>query len=62
MAVALFRTAQLTDMRDLETIDAELRLLAVARRFACEEYGVRASTRLEDALLDERNTIFGQLS
>jgi hypothetical protein len=42
------------DMRDLETIDSELRLLAAVRR-VCREYDGRVpSMTLVDDLLDER--------
>jgi hypothetical protein len=40
-------------MRDRETIDSELRLLAAVRRVCREEGGTVPSTRLIDALLDE---------
>jgi hypothetical protein len=41
--------------RDLEVIDAELRLLAAVRR-SIREQGGEPSTRLVDELLDERLT------
>jgi hypothetical protein len=41
-------------MRDIETIDGELRLLAAVRRTARELSGRTPSTELIDALLDER--------
>jgi hypothetical protein len=42
-------------MRDLDTIDSELRLLAAVRR-VCREQGGVPSMSLVDALLDERNS------
>jgi hypothetical protein len=41
-------------MRDLETIDSELRLLA-AVRWSIREHDGEPSSRQVDALLDERN-------
>ena len=43
-------------MRDVDTIDQELRLNAVTRA-ALRDMGVRLSTRQVDELLDERNTV-----
>lgn len=40
-------------MRDLDTIDAELRLLAAVRR-SIREHGGEPSSRQVDELLDER--------
>lgn len=45
-------TIKLTDMRDRETIDSELRLLAAARR-SVREQGRQPSSREADELLDE---------
>jgi len=50
-------SASIAIVRDLDTIDSELRLLAAVRRFVRDEYGVRASARLEDDLLDERGAL-----
>ena len=44
-------------MRDLDTIDSELRLLAAVRRVSRDEYGMVPSMRLVDALLDERREV-----
>ena len=41
-------------MRDLETIDSELRLVAALRRAARERGGPLPSIAVADALLDER--------
>jgi hypothetical protein len=41
-------------MRDLQTIDSELRLLLAIRRMIREEEGRTPSTRYIDQLLDER--------
>ncbi|WP_156767976.1 hypothetical protein [Mycobacterium sp. E1386] len=41
-------------MRDLETIDSELRLLVEIRRTVSEEEGRPPSTERIDKLLDER--------
>ena len=41
-------------MRDIETIDAELRLVAALRRAARERGGPLPSIDVADALLDER--------
>jgi hypothetical protein len=41
-------------MRDLDTIDSELRLLAAVRR-SIREHGGEPSSRQVDELLDERN-------
>ncbi len=41
-------------MRDLDTVDSELRLLAAVRR-SIREHGGEPSSRRVDALLDERN-------
>jgi hypothetical protein len=45
-------------MRDRETIDSELRLLAVVRRSICA-HGGDPSTRQVDELRDERNELTG---
>jgi len=42
-------------MRDLETIDSELRLLAAVRRVCREHSGVLPSIGPVDELLDERS-------
>ena len=42
-------------MRDIDTIDDELRLLAAVRR-SIREQGGEASSRQVDELLDERQT------
>ena len=44
-----------TAMRDIETIDSELRLVAVLRRAARERGGPLPSIHVADALLDQRN-------
>jgi hypothetical protein len=41
-------------MRDIETIDGELRLVAVLRRSLLVEHGIEPSSRHVDELLDER--------
>ena len=41
-------------MRDFDTIDSELRLLAAVRRYV-REHGIELSSRHVDELLDERN-------
>jgi hypothetical protein len=43
----------LSVVRDQETIDSELRLLAAVRR-TVREYGIEPSNRQVDELLDER--------
>jgi hypothetical protein len=45
-------------MRDLDTIDAELRLLAAVRR-SIREHGRKPSSRQVDELLDERLALCG---
>jgi hypothetical protein len=45
-------------MRDLETIDSELRLLA-AVRWSIRQHGGEPSNRQVDELLDERNKLAG---
>jgi hypothetical protein len=45
-------------MRDLDTIDSELRLLA-AVRWPIREHGGEPSSRHVDELLDERNQLIG---
>jgi hypothetical protein len=47
-------------VRDLDTIDAELRLLAAVRR-SIREHGGEPSSRQVDELLDERLTHRGRL-
>jgi hypothetical protein len=50
----LSKSLTLAAVRDLETIDSRLRLLAAVRR-VCREYDGRVpSTTLTDALLDDR--------
>jgi hypothetical protein len=44
-------------MRDIETIDAELRLVATLRRAARERAGPLPSIDVADALLDERREL-----
>jgi hypothetical protein len=44
-------------VRDLETIDSELRLLAAVRRVCREQDGILPSTGPLDELLDERRGI-----
>jgi hypothetical protein len=46
-------------MRDLETIDAELRLLAAVRRVCREQDGMLPSIGPVDELLDERGELAG---
>ena len=43
------------NVRDLEIIDSELRLLVAIRRTVCEEEGRPPSTARIDELLDERS-------
>jgi hypothetical protein len=43
-------------MRDLDTVDFELRLLAAVRR-SVREHGGQPSSHLVDELLDERNEL-----
>jgi hypothetical protein len=45
-------------MRDLETIDSELRFLAAVRR-SIREHGGEPSSHLVDELLDERSELTG---
>ncbi|MGB7868322.1 MAG: hypothetical protein WBM01_08605 [Mycobacterium sp.] len=45
-------------MRDLDTVDFELRLLAAVRR-SNREHGVEPSSRQVDELLDGRNELTG---
>jgi hypothetical protein len=45
-------------MRDVDTIDSELRLLAAVRR-SIREHGGESSSRQVDELLDERNELSG---
>ena len=45
-------------MRDLDTIDFELRLVAAMRR-CIREHGGEPSSRHVDELLDERNELTG---
>jgi hypothetical protein len=47
-------------MRDIETIDGELRLLARAWRVA-REFTLSASTAHTDALLDERSATLSRI-
>ena len=44
-------------MRDIETIDSELRLVAALRRAAQERGGPLPSIDVADALLDERREV-----
>jgi hypothetical protein len=44
-------------MRDIETIDSELRLVAALRRAARERGGPLRSTTVADARLDERREL-----
>jgi hypothetical protein len=44
-------------MRDIETIDSELRLLLAIRRMVREEEGRPPSTARMDELLDERSSL-----
>jgi hypothetical protein len=53
------RLVTIPDMRDRETIDAELRLLVAVRRVCREQDGRVPSVRLIDALLDERSELTG---
>jgi hypothetical protein len=46
-------------MRDIETIDAELRLVTALRRAARERGGPLRSIDVVDALLDERRELMG---
>jgi hypothetical protein len=46
-------------MRDIGTIDSELRLLAAVRR-TIREHGGEPSNRQVDELLDERNELAGK--
>jgi hypothetical protein len=46
-------------MRDLDTIDSELRLLAAVRR-SIREHGDEPSSRQVDELLDERSELTGR--
>jgi hypothetical protein len=51
------RPSKLAIMRDLDTIDSELRLLVAVRRVCRELDGNVGSTRLIDELLDERGEV-----
>jgi hypothetical protein len=46
-------------MRDIDTIDPELRLVAVLRRAARERGGPLPSIDVADALLEERREMIG---
>ena len=46
-------------LRDIETIDSELRLVAALRRAARERGGPLPSIDVADALLDERRVLTG---
>jgi hypothetical protein len=46
-------------MRDLDTIDSELRLVTLLRRAARERGGPLPSIDVADALLDERRELTG---
>jgi hypothetical protein len=48
-----------SDMRELETVDSELRLLA-AVRWSIREHGGEPSSRQVDELLDERPANLGR--
>jgi hypothetical protein len=48
-------------MRDIETIDSELRLVAALRRAARERGGAVQSIDVADALLDERREMTARL-
>jgi hypothetical protein len=48
-------------MRDIETIDSELRLMAALRRAARERSGPLPSIDVADALLDERRELTGDV-
>jgi hypothetical protein len=47
-------TLTIPDVRDVETVDCELRLLVAVRRVCREEGGPLRSIGVADALLDER--------
>jgi hypothetical protein len=49
-------------VRDVETIDNELRLLAAVRRVCRDQDGRVPSVRLIDALLDERSELDRKLT
>jgi hypothetical protein len=49
-------------MRDLDTIDSELRLLVAVRPVCRELDGTVGSTRLIDTLLDERSSLRANVS
>jgi hypothetical protein len=46
-------------MRDIDTIDSELRLVATLRRAARERGGPLPSIAVADALMDERRELTG---
>ena len=48
-------------MRDLETIDSDLRLVAFLRRAARDQGGPLPSIDVADALLDERHELIARL-
>ena len=52
------RADMLIAVRDLDTVDFELRLLAAVRR-SIREHGVEPSSRQVDELLDGRNELTG---
>ena len=52
------RADMLIAVRDLDTVDFELRLLAAVRR-SNREHGVEPSSRQVDELLDGRNELTG---
>jgi hypothetical protein len=49
-------------MRDIETIDSELRLVTALRRAAQERSGPLPSIDVADALLDERRELTEKIS
>jgi hypothetical protein len=53
------RPLRFATMRDLETIDSELRLLAAVRRVCRELGGTVPSVGSVDELLDERSELTG---
>jgi hypothetical protein len=53
-------TPKVTAIRDIETIDCELRLLLAIRQMVQEEEGRPPNTRYIDQLLDERAAVEGR--
>jgi hypothetical protein len=58
-SAALAIGGQVALMRDIDTIDSDLRLIATLRNAARERAGPPPSITVADALLDERHELIG---